>query len=89
MFKAFGKKSIESQNDSRLSESRQQIIKVDLEKTLFFHCIVHLLSSAGTNIQFRDDTILIGEVEIRAKSDGHQLQGFKTTHIDSSIICKL
>ncbi len=36
-------------NDSRLSDSRQPIIKVDLEKTLFFHYIFNNLSSAGTN----------------------------------------
>jgi len=34
----------------------------------------------------RDEAILIGEVEIRAKSDGHDFLGFKSSHIDSSII---
>ena len=34
----------------------------------------------------RDEAILIGEVEIRAKSDRNFYMGFKGTHIDSSII---
>lgn len=37
-------------------------------------------------IPLRDETILIGEVEIRAKSDGHNYMGYKAAHIDSSII---
>jgi iron complex outermembrane receptor protein len=37
-------------------------------------------------IPLRDEAILIGEVEIRAKSDRNDFMGFKSSHIDSSII---
>jgi iron complex outermembrane receptor protein len=37
-------------------------------------------------ISFRNDTILIKEVEIRGKTDGQDFKGSKVTHIDSSLI---
>jgi len=54
--------------------------KVFLYVALFF--TMHLQGQ----ISLRNDTILIKEVEIRGKTDGQDLKGFKVTHIDSSLI---
>jgi iron complex outermembrane receptor protein len=54
--------------------------KVFLYVALFF--TIHLQGQ----ISFRNDTILIKEVEIRGKTDGQDYKGYKVTHIDSSLI---
>ena len=54
--------------------------KVFLYVALFF--TIHLQGQ----ISFRNDTILIKEVEIRGKTDGQDYKGYKATHIDSSLI---
>lgn len=54
--------------------------KVFLYVALFF--TIHLQGQ----ISFRNDTILIKEVEIRGKIDGQDYKGYKATHIDSSLI---
>lgn len=85
LFKAFGKKSIESQNDSHLLISRQHKIQVILKVAIFSIVLLISLSLHGqTNL--RNDTIIIAEVEIRGKPSWNETRGFRTTSVDSAII---
>lgn len=85
MFKAFGKKSIESQNDSHLLNPGSKLIMLTLKNAFLFLAVLFTIHLEG-QITFPDDTIFIGKVEIKGKTDNRNYIGFKATHIDSSAI---
>lgn len=85
MFTAFGKKSIESQNDSPPLNPGSRLIMLTLKNFFLFFALFFTIHLDG-QLAFPNDTIFITEVEIKGKTDSHDYKGFKATHIDSSLI---
>ena len=85
MFKAFGRRSIGSQNDSHLFKSGGSKLKLILKTVVFYTALFFSLHLQG-QIALQDDTILIKEVEIKGKQLYQRHIGFKITNLDSSLI---
>ncbi len=85
MFKAFGRRSIGSQNDSHLFKSGGSKLKLILKTVVFYIALFFSLHLHG-QIALQDDTILIKEVEINGKQLYQRHIGFKITNFDSSLI---
>jgi len=85
MFKAFGRRSIGSQNDSHLFKSGGSKLKLILKTVVFYTALFFSLHLQG-QMALQDDTILIKEVEIKGKQLYQKHIGFKITNLDSSLI---
>jgi len=85
LFKAFGRRSIGSQNDSHLFKSGGSKLKLILKTVVFYTALFFSLHLQG-QIALQDDTILIKEVEIKGKQMYRKHIGFKITNFDSSLI---
>jgi vitamin B12 transporter len=55
-------------------------------KNVFLYIALFFTIHLQGQVTFRNDTIFIMEVEIKGKTDVRDYKGFKTTHIDSSLI---
>ncbi len=85
MFKAFGKKSVESVFDSKnlFSGKHNQKIK-ELRNLILYIAVLFTLPVAGQHL--RKDTISISEVVITGKSRLTQFTAFKKSSVDSSAL---